>query len=109
MTPERKKYLAGISEEERAVREEIISSQFMIKKYKKLLNSNLSNETALNSIKSNKNLIKMFKKLLPMKFICKQRCKTLKFCPVCGRAFSKTATSNYCIECGQALGWEWSE
>lgn len=113
MTPERERYLAGISEEERIarniirLRKENIAAQkyrinigvFKPKAKEKLL--------AKNTITRDRKVISVMKKHLPM--IVLNRNKFYPFyadCPCCGVCLIMGEHKTNCGYCGQALKWK---
>lgn len=115
MTPEREKYCYFISDEEIAVRKQIIDLKSYIKIKKLLLTHFPNNERAVKrkkDIAKIKNKIKELKKHLPMKvlYICDEFDNGSPYgvriygnCPCCK---SYVFEEDECSKCGQALKWE---
>lgn len=109
MTDERKRYIAGISKEERTIRELIKNSKRTIKHYKILMNEDKEDTEYINDVGKpqiaiRKFLIKALKKQLPARVK-----KTKGFydfysydCSVCGTPI-ETFNDKYCGNCGQKL------
>ena len=108
MTPERRKYLASISKEERAIRELIENSKRTIKHYKILMNEDKEDTEYINDVGKpqiaiRKFLIKELKKALPAPrheqydYISDSSWLDCS----CGRGVYPTQP--YCMWCGQKL------
>lgn len=108
MTPEREKYIAGISKEERTIRELIENRKRTIKHYKILMNEDKEDTEYINDVGKpqitiRKFLIKALKKQLPApkKEISIGQYWVIFDCPIC-----RTTTpihAGYCLCCGQKL------
>ena len=100
MTEERKKYLAGISREERVIRSDIEYQKYKIADEKSALNYQVCDDVqrkyVLKLIRARKIIIKTLKKQL-------HASRKVSFtCPVCGGDGLESAMS-YCFRCGQRL------
>lgn len=103
MTPERARYFASISTEERIIRARIRFLKDDISDDKHALNTvSLIRKFRKSCIKENKILIKNLKKQLPapkkMIWSCFEEC----VCPICEEGVQQEYT-NYCPHCGQKL------
>lgn len=111
MTPERKKYLKSISNEERAIRYQLKIHNACICNCKYDLNFNkhciIPYSVLTETIRDEKNIIKALKKQLP----APRKRKTfwvggerghLLTCPKCEN-YVKPFSDNYCATCGQKL------
>lgn len=106
MTPERKKYLASISKEERIVRRVIDEQKSILRTCKEELNENCLTFSDLDylypMINSYKESIKVLKKELPApkeKIDLVRNRYHMFLCPVCGASVDGV----YCFNCGQKL------
>lgn len=102
MTEERKRYLASISREERAIREHLYLLKCNITWYKRFLCVDKLDKCAKEDIRFTKILIKALRKQLPVPVQCMSNKFIVKtFCAVCkGKICDE---ENYCPTCGQKL------
>lgn len=104
MTPERKKYLDGISKEERAIRQALAEEKGLISLCKNELNRICFSKrnVTYKMLNTSKTRIKALKKQLPAptKSLINYHCN----CPKCG-FFVDGEDDNYCYNCGQKLRW----
>lgn len=99
MTPEREKYLAGISKEEEDARVLIIFMQESISKIKTLFGQQYSSEELSCHIATGKSHIALLKKHLPAP---RKYYLDNWYCPVCG-CLHQCGVELYCHKCGQRL------
>lgn len=105
MTPEREKYIGGISLYEQMLRNDIAHARGLMKEYKRELNEEDSNDFALDAMSRKellarinvcKRYIAVFKRQLP------QRGRNLKRCPFCGgKASLRIAYKTSCVICSK--------
>lgn len=106
MTEERKKYLASISKEERAIRASLEIEHYELKANKELVNAYKDSKEYYKQYKEGiaraKTTIKALKKQLPapkkMIWSCFEEC----VCPICEEGVQQEY-DNYCPNCGQKL------
>lgn len=103
MTPERKKYLAGISKEEIYIRRRIRQLKDAISDDKYALNNGTCMKWLRKiCIRENKILIKALKKQLPApKVVCETKYMVMISCPRC--RIGDMLFGDYCPYCGQKL------
>lgn len=107
MTPEREKYIGGISLYEQMLRNDIAHARGLMKEYKRELNEEESNDFALDAMSREellarinmcKRYIMLFRHQLP------QRGRNLKRCPFCGgKASLRIAYKTSCVICSNAM------
>lgn len=108
MTPERRKYIASISNEERAIRSELYSKKIRLSDLKwnvKFSTYKDVRTTSLELIKETKIIIRALKKQLPAPLLERPIClgsEMYYFCSACGIVLISD-TDNYCFKCGQKL------
>lgn len=105
MTPEREKYIGGISLYEKMLRNDIAHARELMKEYKRELNEEDSKDFALDAMSRKellarinvcKRYITLFKRQLP------QRGRNLKRCPFCGgKASLRIAYKTSCVICSK--------
>ena len=106
MTPERKKFLANISKEERVIRENLDKAKLSLRIAKKnafRYGGRKPPEELAGGIKYRKIIIKALKKQLPapMKEEIFYNVKVFS-CPVCDAPLD-VCVEDYCFKCGQKL------
>lgn len=106
MTPERKKYLANISKEERVIRDEVKFKKRIVSIRKlcvKLSENNNERSSHKQRISDLKTVIKALKKQLPAprKEISIGQYWAIFNCPICRTTIP--IHSGYCLCCGQKL------
>lgn len=104
MTKERKKYLAGISKEERAIREALAEEKGLISLCKNELNRICFSKrnATYKMLNTSKTRIKALKKQLPApKSVYENRYIRIEDCPKCKTV--DVRYYNYCPKCGQKL------
>lgn len=103
MTPERKKYLAGISKEERAIRQALAEEKGFIRMYKDVLSCGAGSQKTYKLLVAAKAKIKALKKQLPAprKEIDIGLYWAILNCPICRT--TNPIHAGYCLCCGQKL------
>lgn len=101
MTPKRKQYLAGISKEERAIREALAEEKGLISLCKNELNRICFSKrnATYKMLNTSKTRIKALKKQLPAPFWVSK--SNTYYCPICGNMANNGR--EYCSCCGQKL------